>query len=593
MVILCSLILVAVIAAFISRYKLVLRRAKRLEAVMPPINQLSWGVSARNLQIAESNSLTPFRHKGFDLGLTLEPPEVDTASVLFRDPVVAAAVADGFLAGVPVLHAVLQIDPSVLAAIQNSTAEHIASFPAAHAYIEQHFFAGPALSAEGWYERLTGYVTEQKAASALEAAGHHVTFAATANQPVWDLLVDGHPVQIKEGLSGVKQFLAEHHNVDIYTGDSVAAAIHDPHVHGLSDLGSDHIHALTQHSLEGVHDTFIPGFHFPYITLAFSTWREVKLLNQGDTTIHRALKNVGMDVAGVGTGATAGVQLGTLLGSAAGPPGAAVGALLGGIVGGISGKLVSTGFRHAPFKQAREHYEATVAEAEKGLDLRRWTTAGEVGALRKRLKAQYEIRKIAALHSSNLQIAEEQRNYSSRFSSFYSQFAMYLGEMDQNLNDQETSVLKQLPESGIVGWLIASEQHGTRRAIKLWFKRARATIKIEMEIFAALKQKDNFALLKEEARRFLEAYTFVLPSLDADFSKLSVEFARVKVSAAAIEATLLKQLADERDAALREATREMERLRNALVDAVEAWNKKITLALDNLRLEAKAIGHAL
>ncbi len=58
----------------------------------------------------------------------------------------------------------------------------------------------PAMTADGWFERLTGYVAEQKAASALEAAGHHVTFAATANQPVWDLLVDGHPVQIKEGL---------------------------------------------------------------------------------------------------------------------------------------------------------------------------------------------------------------------------------------------------------------------------------------------------------------------------------------------------------------------------------------------------------
>ena len=86
------------------------------------------------------------------------------------------------------------------------------------AYVAQHFFDAPTLTADGWFERLTGYVAEQKAASALEAAGHHVTFAATANQPVWDLLVDGHPVQVKEGISGVKSYLLEHHGIPIYTG---------------------------------------------------------------------------------------------------------------------------------------------------------------------------------------------------------------------------------------------------------------------------------------------------------------------------------------------------------------------------------------
>jgi hypothetical protein len=46
---------------------------------------------------------------------------------------------------------------------------------------------------------LRGYVAEQKAVIALEKAGHIVQFAPTPNQQAWDLLVDGHPWQVKEG----------------------------------------------------------------------------------------------------------------------------------------------------------------------------------------------------------------------------------------------------------------------------------------------------------------------------------------------------------------------------------------------------------
>jgi hypothetical protein len=284
-------------------------------------------------------------------------------------PVTGAAFADGIFAGLPVFEAIQHIDPAVLAAIQASTAEHIHGLPSVHSYVAQHFFDAPTQTADGWFERLTGYVAEQKAASALEAAGHHVTFAATANQPVWDLLVDGHPVQVKEGISGVKAYLLEHHGVPIYTGNDVAAAAKDPIVHGLAGMDSSHIHTLTHQSVDGISDVFDSGFHFPIITLAFSSYRETLLLFDEKTTIQRAAKNVGMDVIGVGAGTFAGAKLGAAIGAFFTPAGAAAGALVGGIVGGVGGKMASTSFRYAPFRAAFAEYEEWTGNAQVAVDM--------------------------------------------------------------------------------------------------------------------------------------------------------------------------------------------------------------------------------
>ena len=94
--------------------------------------------------------------------------------------------------------AALNVDPHVLAAIQFSTADHLHGLADIDNYVHDHFFAVPVHSADGWFERLTGYVAEQKAAAYFEQAGHHVEFAPVANQPVWDMLVDGQPVQTKK-----------------------------------------------------------------------------------------------------------------------------------------------------------------------------------------------------------------------------------------------------------------------------------------------------------------------------------------------------------------------------------------------------------
>jgi hypothetical protein len=185
--------------------------------------------------------------------------------------------------------------------------------------------------------------------------GHHVQFATTPNQPVWDLLVDGHPVQIKEGLEVSKEFLAQHHDVPVFTGFENADSLHDPMVHGLHGLNADAIHNATQHSLDGLHETINGSLRFPIITFRISTFREVSLLGKQHTAIEKALFHVALDTAGVGAGVLLGAKAGALAGSLLPGPGTVFGAVIGTIAGGIGGKYVSNQIRFSAFKELVPH----------------------------------------------------------------------------------------------------------------------------------------------------------------------------------------------------------------------------------------------
>jgi hypothetical protein len=282
----------------------------------------------------------------------------------FRDTVFWGSTADGVIAGGHLAEAVVQIDPHVIDAVQFSTVQELHSLPDIHNYVDSHFFDMPAVSADGWFNRLTGYVAEQRAAEYFEQIGHEVQFAPVPNQPDWDMLVDGHPVQIKENLAQVKEFVVDHPDIDVFTSQDIAASIKDPAVHGLDVLDKDAIHAATQGTLDGLDGTFGLDIDFPVITFLLSSWREAKLLRRNKTTFIRASKNVAFDVGGVATGAAVGGQIGATLGSFLPGPGTLLGGVAGLISGAIFGKFIATTIRKAPFNAAREAYNEAVETAQ-------------------------------------------------------------------------------------------------------------------------------------------------------------------------------------------------------------------------------------
>ncbi len=566
-------------------------------AMMPPRFQLGWKAPSQ-LAVASSNALAASAGAGGGSSSTewtvtvgpTEPANGFKGSAFMKDPITWAAAADGAFAGSLVFETISKIDPHVIDALQFSTAQELHSLAGMQDYVDAHFFHAPLQSADGWFERLTGYVAEQKAAAFLEHAGHHVVFAPVANQPIWDLMVDGHPVQIKEGLSGVKDFLAHHPGVQVLTGPDVAAAVKDPVVHGLDVLNKDAIHAATNESVDALHGGFTPEFHFPAITLAFSSWRESKLLWDEKTTIERALKNVAFDVGGVGVGGFAGAKAGAAIGCLILPgPGTVVCGIVGGIIGAVGGKLVSTSIRKAPFKAARDAYNSAIESAQTAIN-------GEIGSSQQRvheLQAEYQQRFLQERNEverdAKDKIAIVNSAFDGRLLTFCETFPRFLVELEHQLSVEEQAILSQVSGSGILRFIFPSDADLYRNAVKAWFARACTFVSDEQLKFAAIQPR-SVASLYPEIQRFLGDYTLELASLSAELARVQSMLSVSLGEAEKIKEQAVARVEITRDGLIKEFSAHVERMQERMVEQVKTWNTVIEGKKISLKTEAAAVG---
>jgi hypothetical protein len=506
---------------------------------------------------------------------------------LLWSPVTAAAIADGALQGLPVVQAISHIDPLVLkAAIESSSADHVHNFVSIHKMLQDHLFS----TSGGWFERLTGYVMEQKTASALEAAGHHVIFAATANNPGWDILVDGHPVQIKEGLAGVKQFLAEHHNIPIFTGAENAAAMKDPMVHGIAGLNSDAIHATTAGSIGDIHDAFDPTFHFPFITIAISSYRQLNFFQEDRIRLSTAAARVAMDGIGVFAGGFAGAKAGAIAGSFLGPPGTAAGGFLGALAGAIGGKMVSAGVQNAPFKQAKLAYERVIDSAKREVDVA--LDKSQIAV--RELQSDYQDRFIQArsrvAQSAEAKTREIAIDYESKFMIFAERFPAYLRELSSLLESERIAVLGTVPTSGFLRRkIMPTRGDHLSSAINLWFEHAQTLIEASREEFIALQPRTP-ETLRAAIEEFLNDYVFELDSLNHDITAVSSELERAKHRAERVQSNAQQELEQQRSALIKRLSIDVERIHENVVKIIQSWNEQIDQRLTALRREGRAIG---
>jgi hypothetical protein len=140
-------------------------------------------------------------------------------------------------------------------------------------------------------------------------------------------------------------------------GSSLAAAIgkqletHNPAViDAQAHLGDAAHHAAHAAGLAAPDALHAVVGHVPFVTLALSSIREIRLLNDGATTAGRAVENVVIDVAGVAGGLTIGAIVASLI------PGphqvVAVPAAIGGVV--AARKLASDRVKQRHLKEAIE-----------------------------------------------------------------------------------------------------------------------------------------------------------------------------------------------------------------------------------------------
>lgn len=229
-----------------------------------------------------------------------------------------------------------QIDDTVLKAMTFSSAGNPDSF------WRLREIARGYEDSQGAITRLSGYVAEQQVAVDLTREGHVVEFPEGPTEPGWDLLVDGHPVQVKcsMDLDYVLDHFERYPEIPVVVNTELAQQLGD-HPMVWVDQGLSHaeVASTTEESVDALADfadadDLIP---IPIVSVAFAAVRNFGDLRAGQIDEGTFAQRVGVDVAARTVGGGAGSLVGGAVGSFLGPVGTVVGASIGGFIGSIAG----------------------------------------------------------------------------------------------------------------------------------------------------------------------------------------------------------------------------------------------------------------
>jgi len=289
-------------------------------------------------------------------------------------------IADSILFGANIFHQYMCIDENMYEGISKLSGENIDTFSDLSAKLEtyQHNWQGLT---EGSLNKIKGHIAESHVAEHFQKAGITVEWPETSNQEGWDLLLNGNPIQVK--LTKDANSLIEHfkNNSDIpvvipYDAENVPEnAFHFNSSENIDDLFAylkDNLEksVIVDEQLSNIESTehieegtdlltgSIDG-HFPFIIFAFASWREIKLFKNNDTDLKSAIKNLSLDVGGVGAGMAIGSKIGTFI-----LPG--IGTIAGGIAGAcLARNKITNAIKYKPFKETEKKYEKSIKKLNK------------------------------------------------------------------------------------------------------------------------------------------------------------------------------------------------------------------------------------
>ena len=555
-------------------------------ALLVPSNQLSWKAPALDQRraLSQSNEADSSRRSP---NRPEESSDKDRRKrtarkrVRSKAPTAAAGVPNTAVPSFAAAATLAGIDPEVLHAIQIATAEQLRGVNSIHDYVRANFRDVAATSAQAWMQRLEDYVAEQQAAIALERAGHSVQLHA--GQAGWCWLVDGEPIEVKEGTraaKSAKEALTHLHTAAKTKGDMA---------HGLPDFDHDAITTASKDALSVVHEGFDPGLHIPLGTLLRSAWREMELLFEKKTPIERAVKHVAMDVASVGTGAFLGAKVGGGLGAVAGPLGAGAGLLVGAMAGAIAGRGLAHKSRMAPFSKAYERYEVALGSARSVVETALAESKAEVLELESQYQAKFESAQGEIASAARRELDEIERKQLESLKQFLRQFPDYLGALEAQLIQEEAAVLSEMPRTRWWNWIFPRRQDLEKAITRRWFKRARKIVKREHRRFEKLKDGPVPAF-HSKVHRFLNTYTFNLKSFDEGLSTLANEFSEACSAAETVRHAALCEIENVRDQMLLDFRGRVSKMYFVLCQTIAGWREKVQASLDELHKQAGPLG---
>ena len=217
-----------------------------------------------------------------------------------------------------VLYSAAAVNPAVLSAADFSSVAEIDG-RVAFAKVAQEILENPSASIAGHISHLKGYVAEQAVAAELTAAGHTVSFPEAANEPGWDLLVDGQAFQVKfhATTEGIRDHF-ERYDFPVIANSELQGKVPDQwedQVFFIDGLSTDLVEQITAESLEAGADMLEPNVIHAAGTISLArgliAYRSGQL--SGKQALEQVLLDGGVRVSLAGSGGVAGAMLGGLI----------------------------------------------------------------------------------------------------------------------------------------------------------------------------------------------------------------------------------------------------------------------------------------
>ena len=298
-----------------------------------------------------------------------------------------------------------RIDPSVIQAADFSSSVPIHNGYDFAQYLHTHYDTLGVAAKEGFLNRLMGYVGEQQVADLLVHQGHIVQMAASSTQSTWDMLIDGHPVNVKtvHDLASIKAEALAHHGVTYV----VPMDAHGHLTSNMSHVAGFHHEAVHSSLHDGVaaahgeHAMHSLGMHLPLLTIGFAAYRNYQAVQLGKS-VSVAMNHTVIESVGRGAGGVLGAKAGAVAGAFFGPAGMLIGGIAGAVGGGLLGGTVAEQVKRKPLNAALVRMETVLHDY--GV-----TFSGKVSAIHGYLEAPSIRMRAAARQAENKLNARKSR----------------------------------------------------------------------------------------------------------------------------------------------------------------------------------------
>ncbi|MCY4000456.1 MAG: hypothetical protein OXF84_06575, partial [Bacteroidetes bacterium] len=236
--------------------------------------------------------------------------------------------------------------------------------------------------------KLMGHLAEPRVAENLENMGIQVEMPNLSNQEGYDLILNGEyfvNVKTVADASSLSSHFENYPNIPVIVPSDMNGIPEDAISFGVDDsvdkvitaldlkkenlvlVDDNLVHAEMLEHAENLSDSLLGSVEgsFPLITLAFSGFREFRLLSQQKTQLIISAKNVGLDLLGIGGGGSLFGSLGAILGTLLMPGlGTVLGTLIFSAGGAFGGRFITDKIKNLPLKKTLKQYDEKLEQSE-------------------------------------------------------------------------------------------------------------------------------------------------------------------------------------------------------------------------------------